>query len=58
MANHDIATARELRIYVLYMTPNKNGEVIFGTHWEKIDRTQQVPSTEKTISLPWFCSLH
>ena len=32
MVSHDITTVRELRIYVLYITPNKNGEVIFATH--------------------------
>ena len=37
MINHDIATVRELRIYVLYMTVNKIGKVIFATRLEKID---------------------
>ena len=32
MVNHDIATVRELRNYVLYMTPDKNGEVILATY--------------------------
>ena len=57
MVNHDIATVRELRNYVLYMTPNKNGEVILATYWEKIDWTQQVLFTEKTLNPPCFCSL-
>ena len=32
MVIQGIATLRELKIYVLYMTPNKNGKVIFGTY--------------------------
>ena len=30
IVNHGIATVREF--YVLYITPNKNGKVIFATH--------------------------
>ena len=46
MINHDIAAVRELRIYVLYMTLNKIGKVIFATRLEKIDQPRQVPQTE------------
>ena len=34
------------RIYVLYMSPNKNRKVIFATCYGKIDKPWQVPSTE------------
>ena len=46
MINHDISTVRELRIYVLYMTLNKIGKVIFATRLENIDQLCQVPHTE------------
>ena len=44
------------RIYVLYMTPNKNGKVIFATPQEKNDYSQQVPPTElqQNIESPLF----
>ena len=32
MVNHIKATARELRVYAVYMTQNKNGNIIFATH--------------------------
>ena len=32
MVSHVIATVTELRIYALYMTPNKNENIIFATH--------------------------
>ena len=39
------------RIYVLYMTRNKNGKVIFATHYEKTDQPRQVPPTELPQSI-------
>ena len=44
------------RIYVLYMTTNKNGKVIFATHQEKIDQARQVPPTElsQSIEFPYL----
>ena len=30
VVKHDIATVRELRIYVQHVTPNKNGAFIFA----------------------------
>ena len=47
------------RIYVLHMTPNKNGEVIFANHQEKIDQRRQVLLTglPQNIEFPLFYTL-
>ena len=47
------------RIYVLHMTPNNNGEVIFATHQEKIDQRRQVLLTglPQNIEFPLFYTL-